>query len=586
MRGGRAWTPAPTRGKLTLERRQVGNGMAAATRRSAGEALAVFLQRRALAMLGLGFASGLPYMLIFDTLSVWLRDAGLSLAVIGFFSLATLSFSFKFLWAPLVDRTRIPLLGRLLGQRRSWMLVCQLVTMVGLWLVSGLDPSRDLGLMAALAVLVGVSTATHDIAIDAWRIEVGGDDAQGPLAAAVQWGYRVAMVVAGAAPLLLAARFGWNLSYAAMAAIMAIGVAATLFAPREAEAVRRAVDGGQVAQPAALQGLEWAARLAVLLAGALLLGSGLAGDASLLSKVAGGEPLATAWSDKQAGVWLQLAGVLAGLALVAAAAWPIPGVATRPGAYLAAALGEPLREFLRRHGGGAGLILATICLYRVADFVLNIMNPFYRDLGFSLTEIAEVRKVFGVVASMLGVALGGFLVARLGLMRTLVIGAFAGPLSNLVFIALAAAGHSVPALFVAIGLDNLAGGVAGTALIVYMSSLTSAGFTATQYAMFTSLYALPGKLIASQSGRLVEWAAHAADRGGMFTGLKGLFRATTPESYAEAAGKLGVSPAAMGVGYAAFFLYSAAIGVVAIGLSIAVAMRTPPAHPGEGRDTA
>ncbi|WP_091735985.1 AmpG family muropeptide MFS transporter [Phenylobacterium immobile] len=543
-------------------------------RRSIGRALAIFLQRRSLAMLGLGFASGLPYMLIFDTLSVWLRDAGLSLAVIGFFSLATLSFSFKFLWAPLVDRLRLPLLGRMLGQRRSWMLVCQLVTMVGLWLVSGLNPAANLGLMAALAVLVGFSTATHDIAIDAWRIEIGGTEGQGPLAAAVQWGYRVAMVVAGAAPLLLADSLGWNASYAIMAAVMIVGVIATLAAPRETEASLRPVPGAETAQPAALQTLEWAARFALLLLGALLLGSGLSGDASLMSKVAGGEALAEAWSDKQTGVWLQLIGVAAGLAVVALAAWPIPRLRTKPGAYLAEALGAPLAEFLRRHRGVAGLILATICLYRVADFVLNIMNPFYRDLGFSLTEIAEVRKVFGVIASMLGVALGGFLVARLGLMRTLVVGAFAGPLSNLVFIGLAAQGHSIPALFAAIGLDNLAGGVAGTALIVYMSSLTSAGFTATQYAMFTSLYALPGKLIASQSGRLVEWAAHAADAGGPFAGLKALFVRTTPESYVEAAGKLGVTPHALGVGYAAFFFYSTAIGVAAIGLSIAVAVRT------------
>jgi PAT family beta-lactamase induction signal transducer AmpG len=555
-------------------------------RRSAGQALAIFLQRRSLAMLGLGFASGLPYMLIFDTLSVWLRDAGLSLAVIGFFSLATLSFSFKFLWAPLVDRLRIPLLGRLLGQRRSWMLVCQLVTMVGLWLVSGLNPAANLGLMAALAVLVGFSTATHDIAIDAWRIEIGGTDGQGPLAAAVQWGYRVAMVVAGAAPLLLADSLGWNAAYAIMAAVMVVGVIATLAAPREAQASVRAVPGAETAQAPALQALEWAARFALLVLGALLLGSGLSGDASLLSKVAGGPALAEAWSDKQTGVWLQLVGVVAGLAVVALAAWPIPRLRTRPGAYLSEALGAPLAEFLRRHRGIAGLILATICLYRVADFVLNIMNPFYRDLGFSLTEIAEVRKVFGVIASMLGVALGGFLVARLGLMRTLVVGAFAGPLSNLVFIGLAAQGHSVPALFAAIGLDNLAGGVAGTALIVYMSSLTSAGFTATQYAMFTSLYALPGKLIASQSGRLVEWAAHRADTGGVFAGLKGLFARTTPESYVEAATKLGVTPQALGVGYASFFLDSTAIGVAAIGLSIAVAVRThrspaPPASPEE-----
>ncbi|WP_369057951.1 MFS transporter [Caulobacter sp. 73W] len=546
-------------------------------KRSLLQALAIYRERRSLVMLGLGFAAGLPYMLIFDTLSVWLRNSGLSLAVIGFFSLATLSFSFKFLWAPLIDRATIPGLTRLLGHRRSWMLVCQLLIMLGLWLVSGLDPARNLGLMAIVAVAVGFFTATHDIVIDAWRIEVAGEEGQGPLAAAVQWGFRGAMVAAGAVPLLLAESFGWNISYAIMSAVMVVGVIATLAAPREAAHDIRPIPTGDVKQSGALQALEWILRLAVLLVGALLLGSGLAGDASLLSQVAGGETLADAWTDKQSGVWLQLGGVAAGLLIVVAAAWPVPKVRTKPGVYLSTALGAPLGEFMRRYKGVAGLILATICLYRVADFVLNIMNPFYRDLGFTLTEIAEVRKVFGIIASMLGVALGGLLVARLSIMRVLVIGAFAGPISNLIFIWLAAQGHSIPALFIAICLDNLAGGVAGTALIVYMSSLTTTGFTATQYAMFTSLYALPGKLIASQSGRLVEWAARTAEAGGPLGALKGMFAGLTPESYVAAGAKLGVSPAAMGVGYSVFFIYSALIGVVAIGLCLAVAAKQPKA---------
>jgi MFS transporter, PAT family, beta-lactamase induction signal transducer AmpG len=539
------------------------------------QALAIFRERRSLAMLGLGFAAGLPYMLIFDTLSVWLRDSGLSLAVIGFFSLATLSFSFKFLWAPLIDRATIPGLTKLLGHRRSWMLVCQLLIMLGLWLVSGLDPARNLGLMAIVAVAVGFFTATHDIVIDAWRIEVAGEEGQGPLAAAVQWGFRGAMVAAGAVPLLLAESFGWNISYAIMAAVMVVGLAATLLAPREASHDIRPIPTGDVKQSGLSQAAEWVLRLAILLTGALLLGSGLAGDASLLSQVLGGEALADAWSDKQSGVWLQLGGVLAGLVIVIAAAWPIPNVRTKPGVYLSTALGAPLGEFMRRYQGVAGLILATICLYRVADFVLNIMNPFYRDLGFTLTEIAEVRKVFGIIASMLGVALGGLLVARLSIMRVLIIGAFAGPISNLIFIWLAAQGHSIPALFIAICLDNLAGGVAGTALIVYMSSLTTSGFTATQYAMFTSLYALPGKLIASQSGRLVEWAAKSAEAGGLLGAMKGMFSGLTPESYVSAGAKLGVSPAAMGVGYTTFFIYSALIGIAAIVLCLMVAARQP-----------
>lgn len=201
------------------------------------------------------------------------------------------------------------------------------------------------------------------------------------------------------------------------------------------------------------------------------------------------------------------------------------------------------------------------------------MNPFYLDLGFTKTQLAEVRKVFGVVMSVVGVFLGGLAVARLGLMKALVIGAFAGPISNLAFAWLATQGASIPALTIAIGVDNIASGVAGTCLIAYMSSLTAKGFTATQYALFSSLYALPGKLIASQSGRIVEGSARAAEAGGWTAPLKGLFARLPQGALAEGAAKAGVSPASLGAGYMTFFLYSTVIGVAAIVLVFMVAAR-------------
>lgn len=537
------------------------------------QTLAFFLERRSLVMLGLGFASGLPYMLIFDTLSLWLRDAGASLAVIGFFSLATLSFTFKFLWAPLIDRAKVPVLDRLLGHRRAWILVFQTAMILGLFAISTLNPASQLAMLGAAAVAVGFATASHDIVIDAWRIEVADKEEQGPMVVAYQWGYRVAMIAAGAGPLLLAERFGWNFSYAVMGVVVGVGVLATLWAPREAEHTIRPIPTGDVNQPRSLEILEWLVRLAILLLGALILGSGLAGDATLLSKMVGGEALAEAWKAKPNGVWLQLVGVIIGLAVVVVAAWPIPKVRTKPGVYMSTAFGEPLIDFTKRFSGVAGLILAAICVYRVSDFVLNIMNPFYRDMGFTLTEIAEIRKVFGIIASMIGVFLGGVVVARLGLMKALVIGAFAQPISNLLFALLAMSGHSLPMLFASICIDNLAGGIAGTALIAYMSSLTTAGFTATQYALFSSLYALPGKLIASQSGRIVESSALAAEAGGPIGALKGLFTRLPPESFTAAGAKLGVSAQAMAAGYTTFFIYTALIGVVAIVLSFMVAAR-------------
>ncbi|RZJ17453.1 MAG: MFS transporter [Brevundimonas sp.] len=543
--------------------------------------LAVFFERRVFVMLLLGFSAGLPNLLIFDTLSAWLRESGLSLEVIGFFALATLSYSLKFIWAPLIDRTAVPFLTPLLGHRRSWMLVTQAVVILGLWSIAGLNPATALGSIALFAVIVGFFGATQDIVIDAWRIEAADDTRHGAMAAAYQWGYRVAMLVAGAVPLVLADLYNWNLSYAVMAALMAVGVAGVLFAPREKAHTIRPIPVGDVPSRPAFEIVEWIVRLLIIAVAALIIGSGLTGKADLLvsalgllgQSAEGGEALTAAWSAKPEGTYIQVAATLGGLLLLVLACWPVPNVQTRPGAYLAGSFGQPMADFYRRFAGVATLILALICVYRLADFVLNIMNPFYLDLGFTKTELAEVRKVFGVIMTTLGVFIGGWSVARLGLIRTMVIGAFMSPLSNLVFAWLATQGPDLGALVIAIGVDNVATGYAGTALIAYMSSLTSIGFTATQYALFSSLYAFPGKLIASQSGRIVEASARAAEPGGLFAPLTGLFTRLPAGSLVEGAATSGVTPAALGAGYVVFFLYSTVIGVFAIVLAFIVAAK-------------
>ena len=555
----------------------------AATGKPAGRfgGLAVYGERRVFIMLLLGFSAGLPYLLIFDTLSAWLRESGLSLEVIGFFALATLSYSLKFIWAPLIDRTAVPILTRYLGHRRSWMLVTQAVVILGLWSIAGLNPATALGSIALFAVLVGFFGATQDIVIDAWRIEAADDSRHGAMAAAYQWGYRIAMIVAGAVPLVLADLYSWNLSYAVMAALMGFGVAGVLFAPREQAHTIRPIPVGDVPSRPPLEVAEWIARLLVIGAAGLVIGSGLTGTADLLTgalsavgqSAADGEALKAAWTAKPEGTYLQVAAVFGGLGLLVLACWPIPGFRTRPGAYLAGSFGQPMMDFYRRFAGVATLILALICVYRLADFVLNIMNPFYLDLGFTKTELAEVRKVFGVIMTTLGVFLGGWSVARFGLIRTMVVGAFMSPMSNLVFAWLATQGPDLGALTIAIGVDNIATGYAGTALIAYMSSLTSIGFTATQYALFSSLYALPGKLIASQSGRIVEGSARAAEAGGVFAPLKGLFARLPAGSRGEGAATSGVTPAALGAGYVVFFLYSTVIGIFAIVLAFVVAAK-------------
>jgi PAT family beta-lactamase induction signal transducer AmpG len=535
-----------------------------------------YLDRRAAVMLALGFAAGLPNLLIFDTLSAWLREAGLSLETIAFFSLATLAYAFKFVWAPLVDRTQIPILTPWLGHRRSWMLATQIAIIIGLWLVALSNPAEHLGVLALYAVFTGFVSATQDIVIDAWRIEAAPQDQQGAMAAAYQWGYRIALIVAGAVPLILAQNFGWSLSYGVMACLMVIGMAAVLAAPREQEHAIRPLPGGDLPRRPLAEKIEWLCRLVVLAIGVIILGSGLSGKATLLTVLvpqASGEAFLDAWATPTAGVVLKLVAFVLGLLAIIAAASPLPGRTTRPGLYLSHAFGDPLADFFSRYGRDAGLILALICLYRISDFVLNLMNPFYLDLGFTLTEIAEIRKLWGVAMSMFGVFAGGYAIARFGLLRPLMVGALASPITHLSYAWLTTQGPELHALAIAIGIDNIATGFAGTCLIAYMSSLTKAGFTATQYALFSSLYALPGKLIASQSGRIVERAAHAAEDGGVLAPLKQLVANLPPESLASGAAKAAVTPAALGAGYIAFFVYSFAIGLVGLALTIVVVTR-------------
>jgi PAT family beta-lactamase induction signal transducer AmpG len=546
---------------------------------------AMYGERRIAIMLALGFAAGLPNLLIFDTLSAWLRDTGLSLQVISFFSLATLAYSFKFLWAPLIDRTAIPGLTTLLGHRRSWMLVAQAAITLGLLCIASSDPRHNLGVVALFAVLTGFSSATQDIVVDAWRIEAADVSHQGAMAAAYQWGYRLAVIVAGAVPLILADTLGWNISYGLMAGLMSIGVGAVLLAPAEQSHSIRPIPTDGIASSPIAEMTEWVCRLAIVLLGAVLLGSGLGANADLLAGSLHGLGLAeagdwvkSAWTAKSIGaVMLQLLAVVAGFGVIAIAAFPIPGVRTRPGIYLFRALGDPLADFFGRFGNAALLILALICLYRLSDFVLNIMTPFYLDLGFSKTQIAEVRKVFGVAMSMLGVFAGGWSVARFGIMRSLVVGAFALPLTNTIFAWLATQGPDLPSLFVAIGVDNVVSGYAGTCLVAYMSSLTSVGFTATQYALFSSLYSLPGKLVASQSGRIVESAASAATGNGPLAVLQRLFAHAGPNAFASAMAKSHVTPAALGSGYVVFFIYSGLVGVASMVLAVLVARKSAPA---------
>lgn len=397
--------------------------------------LANLRDRKVLAMLLLGFSSGIPIYLVGNTLGFWMRENGIELSTIGFLSWVGLAYTLKFLWAPLVDRADAPLLGRLLGRRRGWMLLSQLIVAVALLGMAFIEPRQEAMLMAgvaldrllvfgAMALVVAFASATQDIVIDAWRIEsASSDEQQGLLTSTATLGYRGALLVTDALILIAAAHIGWGLSYAWMAALMGVGVVAVVIAR------------------------EPAASLAA----------------------AGAQP--TLWTAR---------GVLD-------------------------AIVGPFVAFFRQHGRLALLMLLAISLYRLPDFVMGPMaNPFYADLGIDKETVGAVRGSAGLVATIVGIAAAGLSAVRFGFVPTLLAGAVLGPGSNLAFAYLALHGADAGVFTTAMMIDNACSGFAGVALIGYMSSLTSVGYTATQYALLSSFYALAGKVLKGFSGVWVE----------------------------------------------------------------------------------
>lgn len=383
---------------------------------------------KVLAMLLLGFSSGLPLYLVGNTMGYWMRENGSELSAIGFLSWVGLAYTLKFLWAPIIDKTDVPLLGRL-GHRRGWMLLSQLVVALGLAGMAIVQPQGGLVMFGALALVAAFASATQDIVVDAWRIEIA-DDAEelGLLTSGTQFGYRTALLVTDALILILATYVGWALSYWVMVALMGVGLFAALFLARE---------------PAASQRPE----------------------------VASHAPLWTV-----SGLWDAIAG--------------------------------PFLAFFRTHGKWALLMLAAISLYRLPDFVMGPMsNPFYADIGIDKAFVGEVRASVGLVASLLGIAAAGVSAVRFGFVPTLLAGAILGPGSNAAFTWVAYTGGDHAVFVAAMAIDGFATGFAGTALVAYMSSLTSIGYTATQYALLSSFYALLGKLLKGLSGVAVEQLA-------------------------------------------------------------------------------
>lgn len=481
-----------------------------------GETLKVYTEPATLRMLFLGFSAGLPLLLVLGTLSFRLREAGVDRATIGFLSWVGLAYGLKWIWAPLVDRVRLPVMSRALGQRRAWLLLAQLVIMGGLVGMALTDPKQALGPVVWFAVLVAFASATQDIALDAFRIESAGSERQGALAAAYQTGYRLAMIWAGAGVLWIAARSetdaaavyehgAWQVAYLVMAASMLVGVATVLLSrepiPRDAGAER--AERMVAAERFLREGIVFTWPQALFFLSLLLL---------LAAMVRA--PMGNVSWQEAAFYAVLLAAAIAGMRRSAGTQKPWRVPVARPAAPLVAWIDSvvirPFADFILRYRWQAGLILALIAVYRISDVVMGIMaNPFYVDMGFTKDEVAAVSKVFGVIMTLVGAFIGGVLSLRLGVMRTLMLGAILSAASNLLFAWLATRGHDLRGLIFVVSADNLSSGIASAAFVAYLSSLTNVQYSATQYALFSSLMLLLPKYIAGYSGLYVDKFGYA-----------------------------------------------------------------------------
>ncbi len=374
----------------------------------------------------MGFSSGLPLALTFGTLSYWLAELGVPLTAIGLFGLVRFSYSLKFLWSPLIDRMPIPFLTARLGRRRSWALAIQALLLVAIVVLGATDPRVDPAATALAAVVVAFLSASQDIVLDAYRIELLRPEEQGAGAAATQWGYRFGMLASGAGALYAANYGGWHFAYSAMAGLMLIGMATVWLTPEP-----------EAGPPEPLSGESRGARV---------------------------------------------------------------------GAWLRRAVAAPFADLYRRNGARQlAVIVVFIVLYKFGDALAGSMaNPLYVALGFTKVEVATIAKIYGVLATLAGVALGGILVLRIGIFRALLLCGALQAVSNLMYAAQVWAGHDVGMLAVTIGGENLTGGMASAAFVAYLSGLCHRDFTATQYALLSSLATFGLNVLAASGGWLAQ----------------------------------------------------------------------------------
>ncbi len=419
------------------------------------ELLSIYRQPRVLGMICLGFSAGLPFLLVFSTLSAWLRDIGIARTTIGFFSWVGITYSIKFFWAPVIDRLPFAGLTTWLGKRRGWMLAAQITIVLGLAGMALTNPHTELTRLALFALLVAFGSATQDICVDAYRIEAVEKNMQGAMAATYVFGYRIALLVTGAGAFYIAEAWSWPTAYLVMAALMGIGIATTLIISEPVHVIDE-------------------------------------NTRKLEEKL-----------EKSIGVQQK------------------KNLPARIIAWFSDAVASPFVEFFQRNGALAIVILLLVSTYKISDITMGVMaNPFYLDLGFSKTDIANVTKIFGFFMTIAGAAAGGLLVLRYGMLRPLLAGAVLIMTTNLLFVWLAVSEPGLVSLAIVISADNLGGGLATSAFIAYLSSLTNTAYTATQYALFSSLMTLPAKFIGGFSGWVVDSTDYATFF--LYTGLLGL----------------------------------------------------------------
>ena len=432
-------------------------------------ALREYRSRNVLLLFALGFGSGVPLLLVLSTFTMWLSEAGLSKAGIAAFQYVGTAWALKFLWAPSVDRLPIPGLGAVLGQRRSWMLVGQVGVAAGLFLLSLLRPGESLPLMAALCVLIAASSATYDIALDAWRVSTLSDEEQGAGASSVQLGYRLAMLATGAGALFLADALR---SDAGGAVALARSVAAST--------------------SAVLQAMTSAHVEAIRVPNEHLVNE----------------------------IWPQVYRVMSGLmaiSVVATLAADEPAVESDAGeassapegvvAQIREAVIAPFSSFFQSQGGIslALLTLSFVLFFRLSDSIAGaLMNPFLNELGFAYSEIARIQKIFGTLATFVGIFLGGVLFRTAGATRTLWIAAVVQTASNLMFVLQAMVGADALVLHATIAVENISGGLGAAAFVAWLSSLCSRRYSATQYALLSSLAMVGRTVIAGSLGGIAD----------------------------------------------------------------------------------